>query len=219
ALKVRPCQACASRARPTCRWTSSWSSVSSTSPGRIPSKEVTWRRCSAGTAKPTRFGRLLARRTLRSGRRSASGPSAKTGRARSRSSSWSRRIPATIPYAPGRRSGATGERFAGPADGRLAADRRADLRRRKLGVAAPARRGVVTAVGAATRRLAAADLDPGSRRLLVLVRLDHPVDQPVLARLFRLEEFVAFHVEVDLVERLAGVFDIDVVEAGGGRGR
>ena len=47
---------------------------------------------------------------------------------------------------------------------------------------------------------------------LELVRFDHPVDQPVLTRLFRLEEFVAFHVEGDLLDRLAGVFDVDVVQ-------
>jgi hypothetical protein len=44
------------------------------------------------------------------------------------------------------------------------------------------------------------------------VRLDDPVDQPVLDGLFGLEEAVALHVDVDLLDGLAGVVGVDLVD-------
>ena len=41
---------------------------------------------------------------------------------------------------------------------------------------------------------------------------DHAVDQPVLDGLVGLEEPVALHVVVDLLERLAGVVGVDLVD-------
>src|SRR5215207_554905 len=53
---------------------------------------------------------------------------------------------------------------------------------------------------------------PGRGAALELVRLDHPVDQTILDRLLGLEEFVPFHVGVDLLRRLPRVFDVDLVK-------
>src|SRR4029077_21187540 len=85
----------------------------------------------------------------------------------------------------------------------------AAARRRPKRTSGRAGRG--TALVATAVAVAVSGVEPGRVRLEV-VRLDHPVDQPVLTRLLRLEEFVAFHVERDLVDRLAGVFDVDLVQ-------
>src|SRR5947209_19984605 len=50
------------------------------------------------------------------------------------------------------------------------------------------------------------------RRFLQLVVVDHPVDEAVLDRLIGLEEAVALHVGVDLLEALPGVLGVDLID-------
>src|ERR1700746_520290 len=73
---------------------------------------------------------------------------------------------------------------------------------------------LVSDIGAPTGDQMSERLLRHDRRLaLELVRLDHPVDQPVLDRVLGLEELVAFHVGMDLLGRLTSVLDVDLVEA------
>src|SRR3954452_22052925 len=67
--------------------------------------------------------------------------------------------------------------------------------------------GSARAWAAASARSASASANAG------LVARDDFVDEPVLGSLIRLEEAIAFHVGVDLLDRLARVVRIDLVDA------